>query len=529
MRKNIFLKGNPVRRFLFAFVFMTLCGTLFAQRLPKSFASDAAAGEITPKGNTVEKVLLVNDTIWIATSKGLSKSTDRGSSWINYYGTPPFGTESVSAVAYGNGIIAASTWHFESTSQGRLPVGTGIKVSTNYGKSWISGSQPLDLFADTLVVYGNNRIKALPVTTEVQNFIRDIAIINNTIWVVSNSSGLRKSSDFGATWERVPLPPDNLDSIKPSDQLIFQLRPKAGSTGNLNHIGFSILNLGRDTLYVGTAGGINKSIDGGISWTKFSHQNQRSPISGNHILKIRQNPFDKSIWAATWKAESQEEFWSISYTRDGGETWKTALNDSRTLDILFPEIKSGSTVTGTDIIAVTQDGLYRSSNNGITWVLNPKISDSNRNITLLSDLFLGGAVDNSKTPAELWFGTGDGLVRLKQLTSNFWQGEWTIFFASEQLKGADDSYAFPNPFPPGGTVRIKYSLKSAANVTIRIFDFGMNLVRTVIQNLPRNAGESFDIWNGRDEAGSLVPNGLYFYRIDINNEKPLYGKIMAVR
>ncbi len=529
MRIKKLLSGNFIKQFALLIIISAGLNIVSGQRLPKSFASNASAGDVTPRGNTVEKVLLVNDTIWAATSKGLSKSTDKGNSWTNYYGTTPFGTESVSAVAYGNGIIAASTWHFESTSQGRLPVGTGIKISTNYGKSWISASQPLDMFADTVVAYGSNSIKALPVTTEVQNFIRDIAIIDNTIWVVSNSSGLRKSSNLGSTWERVLLPPDNLDSIKPTDQLIFQLRPKAGTVGNLNHIGFSILAVGRDTLYVGTAGGINKSVDGGISWTKFSHQNQRNPISGNHILKIRLNQFDNSIWAATWKAEAQEEFWGISYTKDGGQNWKTVLNDSRTLDILFPEIKSGAAVTGTDIIALTQDGLYRSSNNGITWMLNPKIADSQRNITLLSDLFLGGAVDNSKTPAELWFGTGDGLVRLKQITSNFWDGDWKIFFASEQLNSKDDSYAFPNPFPPGGTVRIKYSLASNANVTIRIFDFGMNLVKTVIQNLPRNAGESFDLWNGRDEAGNLVPNGVYFYRIDINNEKPLYGKIIAVR
>ena len=522
---------KPTNKFLILLFLFLLSLPLFAQRLPKTFnITSGSAGDVTPKGNTVEKVLLVGDTVWIATNKGLSKSADDGNTWTNYYGTPDFGTESISAIAYGNGILCAATWHYEQTSQGSFAVGTGLKISTNYGKTWIQIPQMLDGVADTTVVYGNNRIYALPVTTEVQNFIRDIAVVNNTIWVVSNSSGLRKSTDLGATWQRVLLPPDNLDSIKPADQLSFELRPKAGSTGNLNHIGFSICAVGSDTLYVGTAGGINKSTDGGISWVKFSHQNQANPISGNHILRIKQNPFDKSIWAATWKADDLNEYWGVSYTNDGGANWKTTLNDSRTLDFIFPEIKSGASVTGTDVVAVTQDGLYRSSNNGITWVMSPAIKDSRKNNTLLSDLFLGGAVNNSKTPAELWFGSGDGLVRLTQITSQFWDGDWNIFFASQPLGSANDSYAFPNPFNPDfGMVRIKYSAASNYGVTVRIFDFGMNLVKTIIQNAPRSQGENFETWNGRDEMGKLVPNGVYFYRIDVNKDKPLFGKIMVVR
>jgi len=529
MRTQI-LKLNKYK--IYAALLFALCFSISvnAQRLPKSFNIENSAGDVSPKGNTVEKVLIVGDTLWVATSKGLSKSTDNGNSWINFYGTDAFGNESVSAIAYGSGMLCASTWHFEETSQGRLPVGSGIKISTNFGKSWIQIPQMLDIVSDTSVTYGANRIYALPVTTTIQNFIRDIAVVNNTIWVVSNSAGLRKSTDMGTTWQRVPLPPDNLDSIKPTDQLVFQIRPKAGSVGNLNHIGFSLLAVSKDTIYAGTAGGINKSVDGGISWTKFSHQNQSSPISGNHILKIRQNQFDKSIWAATWKAEDASEFWAVSYTKNGGATWKTTLNDSRTLDILFPEIKSGSTVTSTDIIAVTQDGLFRSGNYGATWVVNPRISDASKNLTVLTDLFLGGAVDNSKTPANLWFGSIDGLVRLQQITSAFWSGTWSIFFASEPLKSNSDTYAFPNPFSPsGGTTRIKYTIASGSQVTIRIFDFGMNLVKTIIQNAARSAGDKFESWNGRDENGNIVPNGVYFYRIDVNSDKPMYGKIMTAR
>ena len=117
-----------------------------------------------------------------------------------------------------------------------------------------------------------------------------------------------------------------------------------------------------------------------------------------------------------------------------------------------------------------------------------------------------------------------------QPASGFWNGDWSIFFGSEPLQSKTDTYAFPNPFSPSfRSVRIKYSVSNNSDVTIRILDFGMNLVRTVIQKAPRNSGDCFDVWDGRDEKGSIVPNGVYFYRIDVNDEKPLFGKIMVAR
>lgn len=535
MRKNILYTDKKSILISGLFLLLLMAQTSFAQKIPKSFnialSRSASALESTPKSNTIEEVVLVGDTIWVATDKGLCKSTDNGVNWTNYYGTADFGTECISSVAYGDGIICAATWHYEETTEGRFPYGTGLKISTNYGRTWIKVAQMMDPLTDTTVVYGNNILRAETIATPFQNFIRDIAVVNNTIWVVGNSSGLRKSTDLGATWQRVVLPPDNLDSIKPTDTLNFLLKPQNGVSGSYNHIGFAVAAVDKDTLYVGTAGGINKSTDGGISWTKFSHQNQTSPISGNHILKIRYNKFDKSVWAATWKAMDENEFWGVSSSFNGGQTWKVTLNDSRTLDFVFPEIKSGSVTTGTDVIAMTQEGLYRTSNRGNTWISSPAIRDDQTKISLLTEYFTGGAVNNnSNSISELWFATYDGLVRLSQPISNFWEGTWSIFFASQALESKDESYAFPNPFSPGlESVRIKYSLPAGADVTIRILDFGMNLVKTLIQNAPRNAGNCFDTWSGRDENGKIVPNGVYFYRIDIGDEKPLFGKILAAR
>jgi flagellar hook assembly protein FlgD len=70
------------------------------------------------------------------------------------------------------------------------------------------------------------------------------------------------------------------------------------------------------------------------------------------------------------------------------------------------------------------------------------------------------------------------------------------------------------------------------NVTIRVFDFGMNYVRTVIQNAPRKLSASdppVDNWDGKDDSGNVVADGVYFYRVEVGSSDPLFGKIILIK
>ena len=102
------------------------------------------------------------------------------------------------------------------------------------------------------------------------------------------------------------------------------------------------------------------------------------------------------------------------------------------------------------------------------------------------------------------------------------------------LESKDEAYVFPNPFSPKNYegLKFKYTTEgSTSNVTIRIYDFAMNYIRTVIQNAPRNISTDIErvAWDGRDDEGSIVPNGVYFYRIEIGDRDPLYGKIIVMQ
>lgn len=92
-------------------------------------------------------------------------------------------------------------------------------------------------------------------------------------------------------------------------------------------------------------------------------------------------------------------------------------------------------------------------------------------------------------------------------------------------------YAYPNPFNPlSQQVTIRYSLEADSNITIKIYDVQGVLVKTLIDNLPREKNtEHAEIWDGRNEQGDIVSNGVYFYLIETNKGKTAAGKIAVLQ
>lgn len=94
----------------------------------------------------------------------------------------------------------------------------------------------------------------------------------------------------------------------------------------------------------------------------------------------------------------------------------------------------------------------------------------------------------------------------------------------------DLAYNFPNPFRADREVtRIRYELSEPAEVTIEIFDLNNNLIRTLQKQVFKNAGEhTEDIWDGRNDQGEPVANGVYFCRIKTENSQKII-KIAVTR
>jgi hypothetical protein len=68
----------------------------------------------------------------------------------------------------------------------------------------------------------------------------------------------------------------------------------------------------------------------------------------------------------------------------------------------------------------------------------------------------------------------------------------------------------PNPFNP--TTTISFTLPAREQVTVSIYDANGRLVRTLL-NESRDYGTHSVTWDGRDDAGSTVGSGVYFYRL----------------
>lgn len=501
-----------------------------------------------PASNSINDILVVGDTIWLGTSRGLSQSTDNGATWKNYYNSSEFGTESVTALLYAKGVIFASTAHSIEKDGSSLPEGSGIRFSSDNGITWKSVTQPIDDSGDSSVVYGKNVLRALPVTVAVQNIIYDFAFAGNKIWIATFAGGLRSVlldsliANENAKWSRTILPPDYLSSIKPSDTLSFTLQPVAGKFGKeeyLNYRLFSLVAVDDSTIYVGTANGINKSTNvflpsDSISWEKYNHQSdQANPISGNFIVALGYNKVLKSVFAASWKANDQNEFYAVSYSRDGGINWNTTLHGEKPHN--FASDKNS-------VIVTTDNGIFLNEISTLnSWLNAGSIVDKKTGLALQTSVFYSAAFANNGNT--VWAGSEDGLVK-NEMPGYNWSDNWTILYASQPLSKKDDTYAFPNPFSPKmEKVKIKYNTGGTSKkVTIRILDFGMNCLKTLIQNVDRgnqvhviNAPNSdgingvIDYWDGRDEYGSVVPNGVYFYRVEIDGEDPQFGKIMVIQ
>ena len=482
-----------------------------------------------PISNFITDIIFKGDTVWFATGTGIMRTLDNFASFQYYYGLQPFGEDDVSGLTVFDRVVVVSTATTQEINGENVAVGTGIKISTDFGNSWNAYGQPLDAQNDSVFVYGSNTLYALPVVVPQQNLSYDIAVTRNknnsgefVIWITSFAGGLRKTTDYGVTWQRVLLPPDNLDSIY------------IGGTGynfaldvrqNLNHRVFSIEALNDSTLFVGSANGINRSTDWGVSWRKYNYLNSgygNNRVAGNFVVNFHIQRYSNKtiIWAATRRADNPNEANALSYSPDGGYSWAYTLSDNS---------PNGISSYDKYVYGFTDNGMWRSEFGIFDWVKTPLIYDEVSKDVVRTESFYSG---NHSTDT-LYFGSADGLIRTIE-TGNPWGAKWKIYRAIKEINLTSDTktYAAPNPFAPSTEVsRIFFKTgKATSKITIKVFDFGMNPVRTVIQNATRySPDELFTIWDGRNDNGMIVANGVYFYRIEVDDDKDVWGKIVVLQ
>ena len=421
----------------------------------------------------------------------------------------------------------------------------GEAVQLNIAKAtkaieWQFLPQPIDSDLDVEVPFGEGYFWQLPVTVPQANVTYDASISGKYLYVASWAGGLRRY-DLSISLRKpqnIPMPMDwqaQLSTCQDSayvDTLSkitgdpipvlknYYLNPRDPSDGgNHNHKAFSVLAYD-DKVWVGTANGLNKGriveeviqiseneyeILSCIEWDHYKYP--LNGISGNFVVALGKQVWNNqtTIWAATVSTGESGESQGLSYSRDEGGSWKTALLGERIYNI---DAKDSL------VFVATASGLWKSLD-GENWAkFDPAIEKSLLNQRqILTNIVYAAKIDSRDSIPKLWVGTPDGVA----LSQNTQGDDWEIFQANHD---SDEVYAYPNPFSPlthnmlesDGYVRFHLGKIINKEVKIDIFNFAMEKVHSKIYNL--NSYYGAIKWDGRDLLGSHVANGVYFIRIN---------------
>ncbi len=438
-----------------------------------------------------------------------------------------FGSDRVSALSVVGDTIWAGLSFTTETTQGLRDAASGLTVSRDGGRTWTLLPSPLDAPSDTAIVYGDPNRTPLPAVPFVAAVGAPPVGIHydppsQTLWLAAFRSGLRRSDDGGRTFERVVLPPDDLSSIAPEDPFLFPIvspRTTQDTLGSFNFWAYDVLVDEAGDVWAATEAGLNVSRDGGLSWRRFG---ETEGLSGDQVTTIAEQQTDgrNPIWAATGPPGRRQSTGQrgLTVTRDGGATFEVVAAGESVNAIAFD---------GPRILLAGQSGLLVSDDDGRTFRAQRSFFDPTRPTDPVSPdvRVLSVAVQGGFT----WVGTDEGLFRTDDPTLQ----TWTRFRVDVPLTAdlsdprqiSVDTYAYPNPFSPASARQVRIRVGSGTT-RVRLFDFGMQLVRTLTPD--QQAGDGLEaLWDGRDEAGYRVPNGVYLYSVDGGGDGR--GKILVIQ
>jgi type VII secretion-associated serine protease mycosin len=210
----------------------------------------------------------------------------------------------------------------------------------------------------------------------------------------------------------------------------------------------------------------------------------------------------------------------------GGETaFHNEASGTVTIDTTAPtidDLSASSSLfepTGSNTISFN----YQLSEAGKTTVT--LINSSNTTVKT----FLSNAATTAGSQSVSWDGkistttmAPDGTYTLKVVTTDavgLTATQTTTFILESGAPKITSVSATPNPFKVTGTsnATIKYTLSEPVTASVLILDSQDNVVRTLANSAAQTTGTKSLIWNGKNDAGALVEDGTYTYKIAVED------------
>jgi hypothetical protein len=531
----------------------TLAGGFFLLCMFSSFlsAQTPAQGPIPDRyhslsQNSITSVSANGSYLW--TGPGLNRVSD-----ANFSVQPPSsdsrvfsGDERVFSIASDSEYILAGLGHISQTAGEPVQAAGGYYLSRNAGKMWEYIPFPLDDSApdnctpdhtgspcDLLFQYGDETYKRTRITVAEQSPPFDVALHHQTLFSANWASGLLRSTNYGTSWVRIPLPTSNSSGMSPDNPPVWLSQTPGGETVHrydprfdLNLLAFSVLIDSQGRVWTGTAAGLNISDNAlyapadQIRWHRKSWQPDKPDgLLSDWITVIREHPGTNHIWMNNRQTDPDgNDRQGLVMTKDGGETFTHHLEGLRINDIGFWHDA---------IVAAANEGLFINRNNGELWNRISPIESVSAQLRPDARFFAVGTTHN-----HLWVGTDDGLIATADGGKS-----WDILRVNLPLSGGNiyqpdapdvAAYAYPNPFSPRlhTVARIKFEAEAGSRATVRMMDFGMNPVQT--WTVTSSTAGSYEVsWDGTDRNGRTVADGIYFYTIEQDGART-DGKILVI-
>lgn len=392
---------------------------------------------------------------------------------------------------------------------------------------------------------------------------------STAIWVINHPRdttvgeySVYRSNDYGQTWvitSRINLVGLKYNDIAFSDSVVYlagkqwfnsspngvtwfpkealQIRDSLNVTINFGLQDLRTLEVVNDTIYVGCDHGVAISPAGSNNWhiitantnpLKFDKVNKYTSahgLTGNFITALgiqSVSPGNNSLWITCQKRPNTlEEYGIVSGPLDG-QVWTARHTGTIAWNYAF---------SGSNVLAATDSGLLFSANSGLNWqniTITGILANSERPVPYTINQYspaYAAYVDGDT----LWVGTGDGAAKIA--LDDIGLPDWNIFRVYDPTSSV---YAYPVPFSPysGGTLKFHYPVPSDARATLKIYDFAMNLVKSVIDGEMKPGGpnvvSSTDQWDGYNGKGEVVAAGFYYFKVELSTGQVYWGKLAII-